>query len=218
MNKDMFVNADKHPFINKDDSNFFMQSEETLSLSNHSEPPRRLNDYDYNILREDAYKDVTDETFKLEYKISKIEAEIKDIDRQILAAKDIKDYDLVENLFSRKKMLIEDYKYLSDIYNSTSLSAKISGGLVSKVKEQVRGIKRRLNDAGENIIARMPGRMASLFELKKSLAKLSNINKSVDELMSMQTPYGETIDRYEQLSKYIVKANNIQAEISKYLR
>lgn len=218
MKNDMFVNADKHPFINKDDNNFFLQAENAMQASGFTESPRRLNDYDYNILKEDAYKDVTDETFKLEYKISKIESEIKELDRQILAAKDIKDYDAVENLFNRKKMLISDYKYLSEIYNSTSLSAKISGGLVSKFKEQVRYIRRRLNDAGESIISKMPGKMASLFELKKSLAKLANINKSVDELMSMQTPYGESFERYEQLSRYIIKANNIQSEISKYLR
>lgn len=41
-----------------------------------TEPVRRLNDYDYNILREDAYKDVSDELFKLEYKISRLEEEL----------------------------------------------------------------------------------------------------------------------------------------------
>ena len=64
----------------------------------------------------------------------------------------------------------------------------------------------------------LPQKFSTSMELKKSLLKLDNINKSVDELMTLQTPYGEAQDKYEQLSKYIVKANNIQAEISKHLR
>ena len=55
-------------------------------------------------------------------------------------------------------------------------------------------------------------------EIKSSLDKLENINKSVDELMSMKIPYGESNYRYDILSKYISKANSIQSEISKVIR
>ena len=54
-----------------DSSNFFL-SEDIPKINNksfNSEPSRRLNDYDFNLLKEDAYKDVSDDVFKLEYKI-----------------------------------------------------------------------------------------------------------------------------------------------------
>ena len=36
--------------------------------------------------------------------------------------------------------------------------------------------------------------------------------------MSVQYPYGEAGDKYEQLSKYIARANTIQAEISRFMK
>ena len=64
----------------------------------------------------------------------------------------------------------------------------------------------------------MSGKFASVQELKQSLNKLENINKSVDELMTLQTPYGEADEKYDQLSKYITRANTIQAKISRLLK
>lgn len=225
MGGDMFVNNNQdNPFLSKnnEDDNFFLQPENITSHSVQSEPLRRLNDYDYNILREDAYKDVTDEIFKLEYKISKIEEELNNIDTQIQSAKDIHDFELVESLFNRKKLLKEDLAGLIEIYNATSLSAKISGGIAGmfspKMKQHLGGLKKVFGILGTNIMAKLPKKISSALELKKSLAKLENINRSVDELMTLQTPYGEAGDKYIQLSKYITRANAIQAEISKSLK
>ncbi len=220
----MFVNNNENPFGNKlqDDDNFFLQPEEIRPINVQTEPQRRLNDYDYNILKEDAYKDVTDEIFKLEYKISKTEEELKSIEDEIQAAKDVRDFNKVEFLFNRKKQLQEDLNGLIEIYNDTSLSAKISGGITNmlspKVKENFSGIKKLFGIFSDALISKLPKRFSSALELKKSLAKLENINKSVDELMTMQTPYGEAVDKYEKLTKYITRANTIQAQISKSLK
>lgn len=220
----MFINNNENPFGNKlqDDDNFFLQPEEIRPINVQTEPQRRLNDYDYNILKEDAYKDVTDEIFKLEYKISKTEEELKSIEDEIQAAKDVRDFNKVEFLFNRKKQLQEDLNGLIEIYNDTSLSAKISGGITNmlspKVKENFSGIKKLFGIFSDALISKLPKRFSSALELKKSLAKLENINKSVDELMTMQTPYGEAIDKYEKLTKYITRANTIQAQISKSLK
>ena len=224
MSGDMFVNNNENPFGGKfqDEDNFFLQPEDIHSFAKQTEPQRRLNDYDYNILKEDAYKDVTDEIFKLEYKISKTEEELKDIDNKIRMAKDVRDFNKVEQLFNRKKQLQEDLDGLIEIYNATSLSAKISGGITNllspKVKEQFGGIRKLFGMFSDAIIAKLPKKFSSVLELRKSLAKLENINKSVDELMTMQTPYGEAGDKYVKLSKYITRANTIQAEIAKTLR
>jgi len=218
MSGDVFVNNNDNPFLKKSDGdNFFMQPEEIIT-SRKTEPSRRLNDYDNNILREDAYKDVSDEVFKLEYKISKTEDEIKDIDNQIQAAKDIRDFNTAETLFSRQKQLREDLAGLMEIYNDTSLSAKISGGLINNIKKKFLEINRGALDFTENLLSKLPGKFSSILEIKRSLSKLENINKNVDELMSLRTPYGEAAEKYEQLSRYIVKANAIQSEISRSLR
>lgn len=53
--------------------------------------------------------------------------------------------------------------------------------------------------------------------MKDSLEKLSSINSSVDELVTMQVPYGEMEKRYEKLTAYLNKANSIHSEISNNL-
>ena len=59
-------------------------------------------------MRTPVYRDVTDEIFKLEYKIARTEEELNELESQIQAAKDIRDFDLVEVLFNKKKIMQED--------------------------------------------------------------------------------------------------------------
>lgn len=213
----------QNPFEKKENpaDNFFLMDETTASqpIRGVSEP-RRLNDYDSNLLKEDAYKDIGDDLFKLEYKISKTEEEIRSLESQIQSARDIHDFSLVESLENREKTLEEDYQTLVEIYNEKSLSARISEGISNllfggKLKKDLNAFQQSICDVGERILAKLPKRFSSIFELRKSLAKLENINKSVDELITMNIPYGENINKYEQLSKYIIKANSIQNDISK---
>ena len=189
---------------------------------NSLDTPRRLNDYDSNLLEEDAYKDIKDDMFKLEYKISKLENEIQLLDSQLQAARDINDYNLVEELVLRKKTLSNELKSYMSIYNNKSLSTKISGNISSffgaHIKSKFNQLKSNLNTFSEIILGKMPKALLSLLELKDSLTKLKNINRSVDELMTINSPYGENSEKYEQLSKYIIKANSIQAKISKKIK
>lgn len=220
MKGDIFENRHNNFFSNNPDDNFFLQQDNLIDLV--QEPSRRLNDYDFNLLKEDAYKDITDELFKLEYRISKLEAEHQQIDNQIQSARDISDYDTVEYLIGRKKQVYEDLVLLSQIYNEKSLSSKISGGIFNilspKIRTELQKFNAKLKELRDSVIANIPGRFSSIMEIKKSLNKLENINKSVDELMTLQTPYGESFDKYEQLSKYITRANAIQSKISRTLR
>lgn len=220
-NIDKFEISDNQPFIQK--NNFFLEEEASVSLSQYNtEPARRLNDYDFNLLKEDAYKDVADDLFKLEYKIAKTEEELRDIDSQIQASIDIQDYYLEQELINRKQILQEDLESLLAIYNDKSFSAKISEKislmLGAKTKSIFKNFQNKLSNTSEIILANMPKSVSSIFELKKALNKLENINRSVDELITMNIPYGENVDKYTQLSKFIIKANSIQAEISKHLK
>lgn len=218
--KDRFTGDKNNNFFSDtvSDSNFFQNSHQGMTI----EPTRRLNDYDCNILKEDAYKEVSDELFKLEYKISRMEEDLKQIDSQIQSARDISDYDTVEYYVNRKRVLQEDLKNLTEIYNEKSLSTKISGGLFGIIspiiKLCVKNIKKITSEIKDFIISLLPSKFSSVLEIRQSLSKLESISKSVDELMSLQTPYGEAVDKYNQLSKYITRANNIQAQISKNLK
>lgn len=221
-NRDIFEISSSKPFQNQQKNNFFLteNSEKYPSYlaPEITEPARRLNDYDFNILKEDAYKDVSDDLFKLEYKIARIEDDLKNLDLQIQAAKDIQNYELAGELSGRKIIMKEDYEALVAIYKEKSFSAKLTNVLGEKLKPQINGLRQKVANFSEKIIEKLPKRFSSVIELKKSLNKLENINKSVDELISLNIPYGENIDKYEQLSKYIIKANSIQNEISKFIK
>lgn len=201
--------------------NFFVQND-SFPEDIPQEPLRRLNDYDYNLLKEDAYKDVSDELFKLEYKISKLEDAYDNISHQIQSARDISDYDTVEHLINRKRQIKEDLDILSTIYNEKSLSSKISGRIFNimspRIKSQIERLNKSIRTIKNLLLSSLPGRLSSVQDIKQSLSRLENINKSVDELMTMQTPYGEGVDKYEQLSRYITRANAIQSKIAKILR
>lgn len=220
-NTDTFEGLKQNIF--QSDNFFLIENAESQNPKlNVSEPIRRLNDYDFNLLKEDAYKDVSDDLFKLEYKISRIEEEIKNFEAQILTAREINDFEQIKDLSTRKTILEEDYEALLAIYNDKSISAKISDRISnifnSKFKNDFKNFQTKLTNITDSVLSKMPKQFSSIIELKKSLAKLENLNKSVDELMSYNIPYGENINKYEQLSKYIIKANSIQAEISRYIK
>ena len=89
---------------NKSGKNFFENSSAPSGFVSNMEIPenfRRLNDYDFNLLKEDAYKDIDDDIFKLEYKISKAEEEINNLEFQLQSAKDIDDVNLVYDIEKR---------------------------------------------------------------------------------------------------------------------
>lgn len=225
INSDRFeINNNK--FNNHAPDNFFMLDDDLFAIDKSSiknqESGRRLNDYDFNLLKEDAYKDVSDDLFKLEYKIAKTEEDIKNLESQLQAAADINDYYLIQDLKRRIDILKEDQEALVALYNNKSMSARITDSISNllgeNVKQRFNIIKQQLESFSSNILEKMPKQFSTIIELKKSLNKLENINRSVDELVSMNIPYGENINKYEQLSKYIIKANSLQAEISKNIK
>ena len=223
-NSDRFDGIPKD-FVQKNNDNFFLMEEKTsfqLFERKPIESSRRLNDYDFNLLQEDAYKDVSDDLFKLEYKISKLETEILNLESQIQTAFDIHDDLLIDELINRKTVLEEEYESLIVMYNNKSLSAKITGSLSNifgeRVKSIIQNVKENMSSFSESILEKLPKKFSSVVELKRSLTKLENINKSVDELVNLNIPYGENINKYEQLSKYIIKANNIQNELAEYIK
>lgn len=208
-------------FTNKTnkDADFFIQDDLQYLFNNTINNNRHLNDYDYNILQEDAYKNLKDELLKIEYKITKIENDIKSIEEQIVIVKDIKDDARLNWLQSRRNKLGAELETLKFLYNQKSVSAKFSNQLTNFVPRNITDKNLKFSNVfgilPECIKKLLPNKILSFFELKTSIQKLEAIHKNVDELMTNQAPYGEIETHYERLSTYISKANNIQSKLYK---
>ena len=222
MDSDKFISTNKNDnmnlFADEDKTNFFLQADGGIIHMSQPEPIRHLNDYDSNILQEGAYREVSDEVLKLEYKISKAEKEINELAKQIQLATDIEDKELVTHLNIKKLQWEKDLKILTEEYKNISISAKISSGFTSKIKDKIDNTKKMIGFWGEILLSKFSGKWSSFLEIRDSLSTLESINKSVDELIAVQFPYGEAGDKYEKLSKYIARANSIQSEISKFMK
>ena len=160
-NSDRFDGIQKD-FVQKNNDNFFLMEEKPsfqLFERKQIESSRRLNDYDFNLLQEDAYKDISDDLFKLEYKISKLETEILNLESQIQTAFDIHDDLLIDELINRKAVLEEEYESLIVMYNDKSLSAKISGSLSNIFGERIKSVMQNLKESmsyfSESILEKM---------------------------------------------------------------
>ncbi len=69
----------------------------------------------------------------------------------------------------------------------------------------------------KKFLARFSAKFKTLNALGESIDTLSEINKSVDELIMMKVPYGEATENYEKLSAYLGQANKISSAINKGL-
>jgi hypothetical protein len=67
--KDIFETTTENRIAGTNDNFFLFDDSSNITIPKASlrESTRRLNDYDFNLLKEDAYKDVSDDLFKLEY-------------------------------------------------------------------------------------------------------------------------------------------------------
>ena len=78
-------------------------------------------------------------------------------------------------------------------------------------------IKTYVKNFTGNVLGKISKTFNSGQDLKLAVKKLSNINKNVNELISLQAPYGEAEEKYDRLTKYLTKANTIQYQVSKEL-
>ena len=185
--------------------------------SSHS----RLNALDSTILINEAYQNIDDEVFKTEYQISKLEEGIRALDSQIEQAKSISDYAKVDVLTMRKHAMQDKLKELSSSYGSQDVSAKLSDGITSIFSSTkaptflTKAVDACVNFMSDKVLPRISKKYDSGRNIKSALHKLETLNKNVDELVTMQMPYGEADERYDMLTNYLNRANVIHFNISK---
>lgn len=179
----------------------------------------RLNALDSTILEAGAYQNIDDEVFKTEYKISKLESEIKNLDAEIESAKNINDFQKVDVLTMRKHSLQASLHSLNASYGDSDVTAKLSGELASIFTPKPTILSKILKSCktfiSDKVLPKVSKNFSSGKDIKSALSKLKTLNKGVDEIVTTQTPYGEADERYDKLTNYLNRANVIHFQISK---
>ena len=178
----------------------------------------RLNALDSTLLEAEAYQNIDDENFKVEYKIGRLENAIKSIDKEIANAKAINDLQKVDVLMMRKHSLQAELKVLNEYYGESDVTTKLSGELTSMLTFKPSIISHVFNKCTEFVSEKVLPKISKSFNsgqnIKVALSKLETLNKNVDELVTMQMPYGEADERYDRLTNYLNRANVIHFQIS----
>lgn len=204
------------------------QSNINQPQENKSEPKKkgisipsqtRLNALDSTLLENEAYQDIDDDNFKTEYKINAIEQKIKILDNDIQNAKNINDLQKVDVLTMRKHSLQNELKKLNADYESSDITTRLSGDITNMLNKKPTGLTNIITKVRGFISSKILSKISKNFnnnqDVKSALSKLKTLNKNVDELITMQTPYGEADEWYDKLSDYLNTANVIHFQISK---
>lgn len=202
--------AQSQPIQNQDEQ----QKEKARAIPSNI----RLNAMDSTLLENEAYQDIEDDNFKAEYKINNLEQRINILESDIENAKNINDFQKIDILTMRKHALQNELKGLKEIYGNADITTKLSGditNIISKPTAFTKTISKINNFISTKFLSKISKSFSSNQDVKTALAKLQTLNKNVDELINMQTPYGEADDWYDKLSDYLNTANVIHFQISK---
>jgi hypothetical protein len=179
-------------------------------------PVRRLNGYDSNILNNTNYEDTDIES--LEYRIKEKENLVKDLDSKIKIADNYGSQNEAFVLKAKKNRILQEMDTLrkQQMYGRRVLGEN-SEFNHANFKAKMPVIYKIQNFISRKILAKISKKINSVVTLSDSLEKLSDINKSVNELIDINIPYGEKIQNYEKLTDYLNQANLIHSKISKTL-
>ena len=210
------ANENSNPNSLNEQVKLFMQQDKPKDERSSHE---RLNALDSTILVNEAYQNLDDETFKSEYQINKLEESLKSIDKEIEQARAINDLQKVDVLVMRKHSIQEKLKGLYKTYGQSDVTAKLSGGIASILNKKptifANIVDNCVNFMSEKILPKISKQYDSGRNIKLALGKLETLNKNVDELVTMQAPFGEADERYDMLTEYLNRANVIHYNISK---
>ena len=177
---------------------------------------KRLNGYDSTILNKTPIDQNEGEELSIEYRIKEKEAIIKDLNSKIEMADTYGTQNEALGLKAKRQRVSQEL--------DTLRKQQLYGGRVLGEKFSHEGFKRKMpfiykvqKFISRQILARLSRKIKSVVTLTDSLEQLSEISKSVDELIEMNVPYGEKTKNYEKLTSYLSQANQIHSKISKSL-
>lgn len=207
------------PLPNHSGENFFAFNSDSKKNNQQQRPTfsPRINDYDSNLIQNNAYQEMPDEIFRLEHKITTLEQLLSKINTEIETLENL-GYDIqIYNLKDRKQRIERELIELNEQYSQLGLSAKISGQIAAavNVSNKKMNIFLRIKKLfSKKVLSKFSKKFYYNQRITEALSNLSDINSSVDDLINMQAPYGENITRYEKLTAYLNKANIIHSQIN----
>lgn len=181
-------------------------------------PIRRLNGYDSAILNKTKYDEAESEDLSIEYRIKEKESIIKDLDSKIKTADIYGTQNEALGLKAKRQRILQELDTLrkQHMYGGRVLGEK-KQLTHSTFKEKMPVIYKVQEFVSRQILARVSKKINSVVTLTDSLEQLSEISKSVDELIDINVPYGEKVQNYEKLTEYLNQANVIHSKITKTL-
>ncbi|MBR1754556.1 hypothetical protein IJ732_06945 [bacterium] len=205
----------------KSEANFNENNFEQQNNKKKRRPPNknadniRINDYDQNILESFAYKDLTDEVLKLECTITALENKLLKLNSEIETLEGLNSDILLSDLKFKRDLTEKNLKKLKIQYENISISTGISShiaGFLSKLGKQ--NVFLACSDfILRHILPKCSKKFKYSVMVKDALNSLYSINSHVDELIKMQSPYGEAETKYEQLTAFINRANYLHSQI-----
>jgi len=186
-------------------------------LQNHATNPiKRLNGYDSAILNKTNFEEQDTEELSLEYRIKEKEAVIKDLDSKIKIADNYGTQNEALGLKAKKQRVLQELDTLrkKQLYGGRVLGEKKTP-FHETFKEKMPVIYKVQSFLSRQVLAKISKKVNSVVTLSDSLEQLSEISRSVDELIDMNVPYGEKVQNYEKLTEYLNQANMIHSKISK---
>ena len=207
------------PDISQNQQNLNQMMQDIQDNSSEQSSHSRLNALDSTILVNEAYQNIDDDVFRKEYQIDKMEEKLRSIDSEIEQAKAINDFQKVDILTMRKHAIQSKLASLSNSYGESDVTTKLSDGLATVLHAKPKFLAGVINSCvsfmSNKVLPKISKKYNSGRDIKNALSKLETLNKNVDELVTMQTPYGEADERYDMLTNYLNRANVIHYNISK---
>lgn len=181
-------------------------------------PAKRLNGYDSTILNSANFDDTEEQELSIDYRIKEKETAIKELEEKIKLADNYGTQNESLGLKAKKQRLSDE---LYNLQKQRTYGGRVLGQTQSfseQFKEKMPVLYKVQNFISRNVLAKVSKKVGSVIALSDSLEQLSDISRSVDELIDLNIPYGEKGQSYEKLTQYLSKANAIHSKISKSLR
>lgn len=204
--------------VNPFDGGFNPSNTLTPKTQATTHPVKRLNGYDSTILNQTKFDETETDDLSIEYRIKEKESALKDLESKIKVADNYGTQNEALGLKAKRQRLLEELGTLrkQQMYSGRILGEKRQ--ITHKTfKEKMPVIYKVQDFVSRQILAKVSKKINSVVTLSDSLEQLSEISKSVDELIDINIPYGEKVQNYEKLTEYLNQANIIHAKISKSL-
>lgn len=201
------------------DDNTTFKSRLTDSQGNPIVFKKRLNSLDSSMLEEAAYNVLDDTELKLEKKIQTIKKDLAEINEKIEVARTIKDSAAVEELFNQKRELEKKLEFLELEKKTQATEVKLTSvvfGLLDLPRRlKITFLKNFKSFLRNSALLKHIKPLMRSFMVRDTIYKLNKINKSVDELVKMQVPFGEQEARYATLVNHLSRAGALHSQILK---